>query len=458
MIHSFDYASQNIKDIGGVIAVNAALVKIEGFTGGVIGEAISFETGVHGSIISIHPENCEAVVFSKKSLEVGCKAARTGEPLSISVGDGLLTHVITPLGYVIDERRQESTLPESRPVDVKPLGISARKKVTKFLLTGVPIVDLMVPVGEGQRELVIGNRKCGKTFFVLSTVITQARLGKICVLGLIGKKKAEVKRIERILEEEKVINNCVIVASFASDSPGEVYLTPYSVMTVAEYFRDLGKNVLVTLDDMTTHAKYYRERSLLAGTFPGRESYPGDIFHIQSKILERAGNFVIKSKEVSVTCLPVAETIEADLTGYIQTNLMSMTDGHIFFDSDLFFKGIRPAVNIFLSVTRVGRQTQPGELKELSQKILVLLKKVQDLERFLRFGPEVTEGVKDTLVKGAKIWEFFKKDSFEAISVEAQIVKITEILDENFKPEAPSTKSETNTAKHEIPNTKLETK
>lgn len=443
MIHSFDFARENIKDVGKVTAVNGTLVKIKGFEGGVIGEGISFETGVHGGIVSIHPEYSEAVVFSKKSLEMGTKVARTGEPLSISVGDGLLTHVITPLGYVIDERRSESKFSESRQIDVKPPGISVRKRVSKFLLTGVPIVDLMVPIGEGQRELVIGNRKCGKTFFALSTAITQAKLGKICVLGLIGKKEVEIKRIEKILEEEKVIDKCVIVASFASDSPGEVYLTPYSAMTVAEYFRDTGKDVLVILDDMTTHAKYYRERSLLAGTFPGRESYPGDIFHIQSKILERAGNFIIKSKFkktaslrgqnakiVSITCLPVAETIEADLTGYIQTNLMSMTDGHIFFDSDLFFKGIRPAVNIFLSVTRVGHQTQPKDLKELSQKVLELLKKMQDLERFLRFGPEVTDAVKETMAKGTKIWEFFKKDSFEAISAEEQVGTVEKILEE----------------------------
>lgn len=429
MIHSFDFARENVKDIGKVVAVNATLVKIKGFEGGVIGEGISFETGVHGRIISIHPKACEAVVFSKICLKVGTRAARTGDLLSISVGDGLLTHVITPLGYVIDERRSESEFPESRPIDVRPLGISARKKVSKFLVTGVPIVDLMVPLGEGQRELVIGNRTCGKTYFVLSTVITQAKLGKICILGLIGKKKAEVKRIEKILEEEKVIDNCVIVASFASDSPGEVFLTPYTVMTVAEYFRDMGKDVLTTLDDMTTHAKYYRERSLLAGMFPGRESYPGDIFHIQSKILERAGNFVIKSKVVSITCLPVAETTEADLTGYIQTNLMSMTDGHIFYDSDLFFKGVRPAVNIFLSVSRVGRQTQPVKLRELSQKIMEILKKVQDLERFLRFGPEVTENVKLTIAKGAKIWEFFKKDSLKAIPIEEQVGTVKKILE-----------------------------
>lgn len=457
MIHSFDFASKNVKDVGKVTAVNATLVKIEGFAGGVIGEGISFETGVHGRIISIHLDTCEAVVFSNEPVKVGSLAARTGEPLSISVGGGLLTHVITPLGYVIDERRQISKPPESREIDVKPQGIATRKKVSKFLLTGVPIVDLMVPVGEGQRELVIGNRKCGKTFFILSTLITQARLGKICVLGLIAKKKAEVKKIERILEEEKVIGNCVIVASFASDSPGEVYLTPYSAMTVAEYFRDQGKDVLVTLDDMTTHAKYYRERSLLAGMFPGRESYPGDIFHIQSKLLERAGNFIVGDKTVSITCLPVAETLEADLTGYIQTNLMSMTDGHIFFDSDLFFRGIRPAVNIFLSVTRVGHQTQPKALKELSQQVLRLLKKMQEFERFLRFGPEVTDTVKETMNRGEKIWKFFKKDSFKAISQEEQVAEVKKILEEKYISETPEIKAEKDTDKSKVPGTEVKT-
>ena len=428
MIHSFRYSKENIKDVGCVSEVRDTLVKVSGMKGGVLGEAVTFENGVHGKIISILPDEHEIIVFDRVPLEIGTPVARTGEPISISVGDGLLTHVIDPLGYVIDERREESKRPESKPVDVLPKGIHERKKVNKFLETGVSIVDFMVPVGEGQRELVIGDRKSGKSFFLLQTVITQAKAGKICILGLIGKRKSEIRSTEEILEKAGVIDKCVIVASASYHSAGEIFLTPYTAMTVAEYFRDHGKDTLVILDDMTTHAKYYRELSLLAGRFPGRESYPGDIFHVQSQIIERAGNFIYDGREVSVTLLPVAETIEADLTGYVQTNLMSMTDGHIFFDSNMFLKGIRPAVNIFLSVTRVGRQTQPRSLKEKSSEILKILKKKESLERFLKFGPEITPEVKKVISKGERIWNFFKQNTFASTPILEKDLEMDKIL------------------------------
>lgn len=433
MIHSFLYAKENIGDLGKVSKIHGGLVELTGMAGGFSGEGVTFEDDTHGIIMSILADTTEVMVLDKHPLKIGTIGARTGEPLGISVGDGLLTHVINPMGYVIDERRNSSKSTELRSVDVPPPGIDKRAKVSKFLKTGVSIVDMMVPIGEGQRELVIGNRKSGKSFFILSTVINQARLGKICILALIGKRKSEIRRTEQILENEGVIDRCVIVASTPDHSPGEIYLTPYTAMTVAEYFRDLGQDTLVVLDDMTNHAKHYRELSLIAGRFPGRESYPGDIFHVQSKIVERAGNFLVKDangkvRETSITCLPVAESLEADLTGYVQTNLMGMTDGHIFFDSEIFFRGIRPAVNIFLSVTRVGHQTQPEELKKASQEVLTLLKRVSELERYLRFGPEVTEKVKETLDKGQEIWDFFKQNEFKAISVEEQIERVQNIL------------------------------
>ncbi|HTK03934.1 MAG TPA: F0F1 ATP synthase subunit alpha [Alphaproteobacteria bacterium] len=428
MIHSYNFAKENIKDTGTVAEVKDTLVKITGFKSGVIGEAVTFENGIHGRIISIFPNSCEVMVFDKEPMAVGISVARTGGPVTVSVGEGLLTHVISPLGYVLDERRQESTTPEARNIDFKPIGIAGRVKVNKFLSTGVAIVDLMVPIADGQRELIIGDRKSGKTYFLLQTIISQARAGKICIVSLIGKRKSEIKKTEEILEQEGVIDKCILVVSSSSDSSGEIFLTPYTAMAVAEYFRDCGRDTIVILDDMTTHAKYYRELSLLAGRFPGRESYPGDIFHVQSQIVERAGNFRVNSKEVSITLLPVAETLEADLTGYIQTNLMSMTDGHIFFDSNLFFKGIRPAVNIFLSVTRVGRQTQSKEHKQAASEVLKILKKKEELERFLRFGPEVTNEVKEIVAKGDAIWEFFRQSDFKPFTSSEQLKKISEIL------------------------------
>ncbi len=428
MIHSYDFSAKKIGDIGKVFEIKGSLVKTDDLKNSVIGEVVAFENDVHGIVSAVLENGCEIMVLSQIPTYVGAKVARTGQLLSITVGDGLLTHVVDPLGHVIDERRQVSKNPESRFVMQEPLGISSRKKVNKFLTTGVTVVDLMTPLGEGQRELIIGDRKSGKSFFALQTVVNQARLGKICILGLIGKRKEEIKRIEQTLEKEKVIDKCIIVASSSSDSAGEVYLTPYTAMTIAEYFRDQGTDTLVILDDMTTHAKYYREISLLAGRFPGRESYPGDVFYAQSQIIERAGNFIINGKETSITLLPIAETQEADLTGYIQTNLMSMTDGHIFFDSNLFFSGTRPAVNIFLSVTRVGRQTQPAILKQAGVKTLELLKKCEDLERFMRFGSEVIDTVKMTIEKGQKIKSFFRQRELKGINYKDQVILLTLIF------------------------------
>ena len=429
MIHSYRFAVDKIKDVGVVAEVRDSIARIKGFKKGNLGEAVTFENGIHGQILTILPDDLtEVLVFGREPMKIGTRVARTGEPVSVSVGDGILTHVVNPLGYVIDERKEESKASDLRDIDIKPLGIWSRAKIKKFLSTGVAVVDLMVPLGEGQRELVIGDRKSGKSFFLLQTAISAARSGKICVLGLIGKRKAEIRATEKILEEEGVINNCVIVASTSDAPSGEIFLTPYTAMTVAEHFRDKKKNVLVILDDMTTHAKYYRELSLLAGRFPGRESYPGDVFHIQSAIVERAGNFLVGGDEVSITLLPVAESIDADLTGYIQTNLMSMTDGHIFFDSNLFAKGIRPAVNIFLSVTRVGHQTQPPELKTLRAEILNILKKKEELERFHKYGPEITDEVKNMVEKGENILNFFKQSKFGGIAKEKITSQIKLIL------------------------------
>ena len=237
------------------------------------------------------------------------------------------------------------------------------------MFTGMTLVDLMIPLGRGQRELVLGDRKTGKTQFLLQAALAQASVGTVCVYACIGKKKAEILRVKEFFAKEGILDKTVIVASSSQDSTGEIFTCPYTAMAVAEFFRDRGQDTLVLLDDMTTHAKFYREMSLLLRKFPGRDSYPGDIFHIHSKLLERSGNFVIKKDgnemDVAITCLPAAETIQGDLTGYIQTNLMSMTDGHIYFDNELFFKGRRPAINPFISVTRVGYQTQTSLRKEM---------------------------------------------------------------------------------------------
>ncbi len=409
MIHSFEYCLEKVKDVGIVEEVKGSLVFVSGFKKASVGEGVTFETGEHGEIISLNRELTEILIFSRNPINSGVRVARTGDQLSVTVGEGLLGHIVNALGYTLDSKRQDSIKSELRRVEAAAGDISGRKRVDGFLETGVSVVDLAVPLGLGQRELVIGDRKTGKTSFLLQTVLSQARKERVCVYALVGKRKSEVIEVRNFLKKNKVMDYSIIVAAFADDSPGEIYMAPFTAMTIAEYFRDAGVDSLVVIDDLTTHAKYWREISLVGGRFPGRESYPGDIFYLHSKLLERAGNFKVDGKDASISCLPVAEAPAGDITGYIQTNLMSMTDGHIFFDSELFFKGYRPAVNIFLSVTRVGKQTQPPLFRDMGKEILTLLKRNEEMERFLRFGPEVTPMAAKILRQGQRLYSFFNQ-------------------------------------------------
>jgi F-type H+-transporting ATPase subunit alpha len=240
----------------------------------------------------------------------------------------------------------------------------------------------------------------------------------------IGKRASEIKRIETYLTKHKVRERCLIVASSASSAPGEVYVTPFTAMTHAEYFRDQGRDVLLILDDLSSHAKYYREIGLAARQFPGRESYPGDVFHIQAKLLERAGNFMIKKKSRAITCLPVAESLLGDMTGYIQTNLMSITDGHIYLDTQIFHEGARPAVNVFLSVTRVGRQTQPPLVREVGEKLMTLFKESEMVSRFMRFGSELNSSTQQTVERSRRIRNVFNQVGGTLIPLDLQLLMI----------------------------------
>lgn len=409
MIHSYKYCLEKVGEVGTVEEVNGPLVKIKGLPGAFIDEGVSFENGGHGVITALTSEYAEILCLSGTTASPQAKLARTGKTLTISVGDGLLGHTLNSLGATMSTKKIRSEHSENRAIETKPMGIMGRKKINNFLETGIGVVDLMVPIGMGQRELVIGDRKTGKTHFLLQTIINQARRGTICVYALIGKNKSEIRSIQDFLYEQKVSQNCVIVASGSYDGPGEVYVTPFTAMTVAEFFRDRGQNVLIVLDDLTTHAKYYREISLVGGRFPGRQSYPGDVFNVHSRLVERAGNFDVNGKTVSITCLPVSEMSEGDMTGYIETNLMSMTDGHIYFDHDLYTKGKRPAVNVFLSVTRVGKQTQSKLSKEVNREVMNALKQYEDMQKFLRFGSELTDNIRRCIFLGDKILRFFNQ-------------------------------------------------
>lgn len=423
MIHHFDYLIKEFKPgiveqtVGSLAtAVNLPHVKI--------GEIVAFEEGQYGYVLGVTNDTADLMVLSRTPVTTGSRVVQSGEPLMISVDHGTLGKTLDPLGHVLESWKTKHSKAERRTIDPRPLSIAYRSRIKRFLETGIIALDLMTPLGLGQRELIIGDRKTGKSKMVQQIALHQAQQGVIPIIAMIGKRAVDVKRTENFLEKHGVRRKCVIIATTAEQSPGEIFLTPYTAMTVAEYFRDKGQDTLVIMDDLTTHAKYYRELSLVAGRFPGRESYPGDMFHIHSRLLERAGNFKIKGKEVAISCIPVAESVGGDVTGYIQTNLMSITDGHIFLDSSLFYQGIRPAINSFMSVTRVGRQTQTPLMRDITGVVTLIFKRYDEAQRFLRFGPELTDSVRETLTFGERLKDLFNQTSQDRVAITAQLVLI----------------------------------
>ncbi|GIW60427.1 MAG: ATP synthase subunit alpha [Patescibacteria group bacterium] len=417
---------EQIGEIGFVERVHHPVALVSGLPGANIWEVVYFECGCLGVVTSLNDELVEVLLFTNEMVSVGIKVCRTGRPLEVGVGDALLGNVIDPLGFSLDGKAVVSGLNEKRSIDTVPLGIESREKVREPLETGLSMVDFLIPLGKGQRELVIGDRNIGKTTFVMQTILSQAKKGTVCIYAAIGKKKHSIREVEMLMRGHSVIRNCIVVGASASDPVGYIFIAPYTAMTIAEYFCSTGRDVLIVLDDLTNHAKYYREIALISKKFPGRDSYPGDVFYAHARLLERAGNFKLPDgKTASITCLPVCETIGGDISGYIQTNLMSITDGHIFFDQDLYKEGKRPAINYFLSVTRVGRQTQSkvrwGINRELSS-FMVLHSKT---ERFIHFGAEINEGIRSTLEMGKNVSFFFDQAMEEILSINVQILLFT---------------------------------
>lgn len=411
-----------VSEIGYVEQSSNPIVYVSGLPQVKPEEIVIFETGKIGIVLSFTSDIVEVLVLFNEPVVHGTKVARTNELFQINVGMELLGQIIDPLGNPITYVKAFKRPTELRGINNPAPGILLRKTITRQIETGVPIVDLVMPLGFGQRELIIGDRKTGKTNFLMQTILAQAQQKNICIYAAIGKKRLDIKDAEEFLRSKGVFDQVVIVASGSDDPIGLTYLAPFSAMTMSEYFRDQGYNVLLVLDDLTTHAKFYREISLLGKKFPGRNSYPGDIFYTHAKLLERAGNFVTEKGEKSITCLPVAETAQGDLSGYIQTNIMSMTDGHLYFDSDLFAKGRRPAINPFLSVTRVGRQTQSNIKREINREILSFLTIYEKMQNFSHFGAELSEGAKVTLNVGEKVVNFLDQTSETTIPINLQIL------------------------------------
>lgn len=427
---SFQEHLEFTNEVGFVEAVNNSVISVSGLPKAMPQELIMLETGEMGYILNLHKDFCDVLLFEKIPIKTGIKVARIDKTLSIALSPELLGKSIDPFGKPLDKSIDlQLNNAVERIVDISPNGIGSRNRISTTLETGVALVDLILPLGKGQRELIVGDRKTGKTNFLLQSMVMQARLGAVCVYVAIGKKQSNYKAIEEYMKTQGIYDSCVLVASSAEDTAAKIFLSPYSGMTIAEYFLSVGKDVFIILDDLTTHAKYYRQISLLVKRFPGRNSYPADIFYAHSRLLERAGNFKIQTdsgiSERSITCFPVADTLQGDLSGYIQTNLMSMTDGHLYFDIDLYGKGRRPPIHPFLSVTRIGRQTQDSLRQTLSREIFSFLSLHEKMQNFSHFGAEVSGTVADTLKTGMKITAFFDYLSQKVLRLELQIFLFT---------------------------------
>ena len=408
----FDAYLEEIGEIGYVQSIVSSIFYVSGLPNARLNELVIAENGMIGIVRSVLADLVEVMIFEGQNLGHNMKVVRTNEYFQVPVSDEFLGRVIDPFGITQDSGEpiaQEKLF--FREVDPPAPSLFQRAKISKNMETGVMIVDLLVPLGIGQRELILGDPKTGKTMFCLQAMVNQVRAGAIGIYVSCGKKKSDLKFTESFFKGAKVMEKLVIIAASSSDPAPMVYLAPFSAMSVAEHFRDKGNNVLVVVDDLTMHAKFYREISLLTKRPPGRQSYPGDIFHVHAKIAERAGNIrLADGKEAAITLLPIAETLEGDLTGYIQTNLMAMTDGHIFFDVAEAKRGKLPAISYTLSVSRVGNQTRTPLEREIATKLIFWLNETGKAEELGKFGVELSEETMKALQVSRQLEGLFVQD------------------------------------------------
>ena len=440
-----DYLEE-IGEVGYIVSLSHSIILVSGLPFLRLGEMVITEEEEKGWVYGLRENIAEVLMFETKNLKVGQKVTRTQSMFDLVVGEGVLGRVLNPILQPLDNLGPISGEKKYLPIEREAPNIIERVRINKPLETGVMIVDLLVPLGYGQRELVIGDEKTGKTTFLLRMVARQVKKGVVCVYTCIGKKIGDVKQIEENLKKTGSFEKSVLIVALPNFPTPLIFLAPYAGITVAEYFRDRGESVILVLDDMTTHAKVYREISLLLKRSPGRDSYPGDIFHIQAAILERAGNIRVENKEVSISAFPVADTLENDITGFIQTNLIAMTDGHLFFDIDEFRKGRRPAINPFLSVSRLGKQT-----RTLLEQFLAswLQRKLGDYKRALeiiQFGVELPKATKEIIDLGEKIELVLNQEPEISLSREFQMFLIGLLRSKFWK------EKDLNTVKNELSN------
>ena len=415
-------SSLDISNTGTVLEVGDGIARIYGLSDAMAGELLEFENGTIGMALNLEESNIGAVVFGKtQGIKEGSIVKGLGKVAEVPAGKELLGRVVDALGNPIDGKGS-ITADKYMPIERQASGIIARKPVTQPMQTGIKAIDGMLPIGKGQRELIIGDRQTGKTAITIDAIINQKNNNVICIYVAIGQKRSTVAQIYKKLEEVGALEYTIIVAATASESASLQYLAPYSGVAMGEYFMDEGKDVLIVYDDLSKHAVAYREMSLLLKRPPGREAYPGDIFYLHSRLLERAAKLSDKLGGGSITALPIVETQAGDISAYIPTNVISITDGQIFLETDLFNSGFRPAINAGVSVSRVGGAAQVKAMKQVASKVKLELAQYNELLAFTQFGSDLDKATRDQLNRGSKIMEVLKQPQYSPYRVEEQVI------------------------------------
>jgi F-type H+/Na+-transporting ATPase subunit alpha len=411
-----------VSQVGSVLEVGDGIARLYGLRGAMAGELVEFEDG-HGTlgmVLNLENDNVGVVILDEYGrIKEGQTVKSTGRIASIPVGDANLGRVVSPLGKPLDGKGPiESS--KYMPIEKKAPGIIARKSVHQPLQTGITAIDAMIPVGRGQRELIIGDRQTGKTALAIDTILNQKGGDVICIYCAIGQKNSTVAQVVKTLEEGGALDYSIVVAATAAEPPAVQFLAPYSAVTLAEYFMEQGKHVLVIYDDLSKHAVAYRSMSLLLRRPPGREAYPGDVFYLHSRLLERAAKLSDALGAGSITALPIIETQAGDVSAYVPTNVISITDGQIFLESDLFNAGIRPAINAGISVSRVGGAAQTKAIKSVAGQLRLGLAQYRELEAFAQFASDLDKATQDQLRRGEKLVELLKQPQYSPLSIAQQ--------------------------------------
>jgi F-type H+-transporting ATPase subunit alpha len=430
-IASFD-TEANIAETGQVLSVGDGIARIFGLQNVMAGELVEFPTaGMTGMALNLETDNVGVVIFGDdRQIREGDTVARTGRIVDVPIGKGLLGRVVDGLGNPIDGK---GPIEGKRSlVEVKAPGIIPRKSVHEPMQTGIKAIDSLIPIGRGQRELIIGDRQTGKTAVIIDTIINQKEAnagtdeGKklYCIYVAVGQKRSTVAQLVRTLEEQGAMEYSIVVAATASDPAPMQFLAPYTGCTMGEYFRDNGMHAVIFYDDLSKQAVAYRQMSLLLRRPPGREAYPGDVFYLHSRLLERAAKMSDEYGAGSLTALPVIETQAGDVSAYIPTNVISITDGQIFLETELFFKGIRPAVNVGISVSRVGSAAQIKAMKQVAGRIKLELAQYREMAAFSQFASDLDASTQQLLARGARLTELLKQPQFKPVPVEEQVVAL----------------------------------